>query len=159
MNCGCNSGRLGYLAAGTMPGTEAVTANDTCHELHRAYLLSSSTWDRIKYNLCLAERNAVSFITDSGHWFFGVLDNLWNELWGLTKSAGSAIASAAQTLLSKTEQALQWTRAQLGRIADNLYSEFGSVAKWALILGGLFLAVELSPAINDGVHSLTRKFR
>jgi hypothetical protein len=132
---------------------EQVTVTGTaypCPNVFATYYANPTLLNKIRYNLCLAEHKASTFIVDAGHWAWSALQNMWTELSNLMSSigqgivqagqyVGQAIASGAQQLWNSVKSFLNWLDGQLG-LAENWLLDA------VLLIGGLWLAIELAPA-------------
>lgn len=159
---------------------ESVTVNhapDPCTVQYQTWYRNPTIVNRILLNMCDIEHTATSFVSDSAHWVWDELDSMWAAMENLFSRAGSSIGNPLHDAWEKARVAggqvwndlqsdagkvLQWSegvlsslRSELGLVADRLYDEFGSVGRWLLLAGGLFLLYEFSPAINDSIAALT----
>lgn len=169
--CGCNSG-MGQIQ---LP-SESVTVTAPRHSCLDILPVTgtgpNATWatptilQRIEYALCVGATKMEDAALSAWHWLWNELDALWNDLWGITKSvggtivqwgrqAGKAIKNGAAALWNRTKQFFGWVE----NAVKGLSGKIGQVGTWLLIAGGIFLAVELSPAINDVASNVRRRHK
>lgn len=166
MTCGCH-GKSG-LGAVTLPSESIeVTAQAIpCTDLFKTYYASGSIFDGIQYNLCLAWHKMEDLAIAPFHW----LRDLWNgmttdfqSLIGSAKNmAGSAVetvTNAAHSLWNDTKDFLNYLDGQAANVLGWGQQTASSIGKWLLIAGGIFLAVELAPAINSTADAGNRAVR
>lgn len=109
------------------------------------------TTQRVRYYLCLATHKAEAFISDAGHWIWDKLSWAWGELQNIFGSIGSGIVKAGTWVGHKIETAAQALEDEAKKILNWVDAQLGLAENWllnaVLLVGGLFLAIELAPAL------------
>lgn len=115
----------------------------------------------IAHWLCIAEHKLTTWAVEAWHWTWAELERLWQWLGNVTRAGIDALHQATQDFMHCID-CLDPTASESAKQNCTTCPKIGTPA-WmkdlgilAALLGGAYLLFELSPAINDTVHAVTR---